>query len=310
MPERFNQIAFAFEILKHLAERPHKREQLSSHLSEYLAAQGHTVEDISQKLSRMISKLRDCGFEIRSAPNRPYELIHSNFPVILSSEQREALAMAAYFLSDMGFSQQASSVLQIANLDKPLRPNTVRVNFSPPADYSEERLNAIVATLQDRFRQRRRYTIRYRSSQGNENNWDLDRSELRLHNGVLYLFAHAPDFFVRHHPVEKNQIFRVDRILSIGAASEIPWGILEFPRISICYRMSGPLATYQPRRNHERVVDRAEDNSWVRIEAQEDYLFWFRQRILQYGASVKLLSPSWLVEQIAQELSRASDCYK
>lgn len=167
-----------------------------------------------------------------------------------------------------------------------------------------------MTTLQKRFRCRRRYTIRYHSSQGNENNWDLDRSELRLHNGVLYLFANAPDFFARHHPVEKNQIFRVDRIVSIGPASEIPWGILEFPRIAACYRMSGPLATYQPRRNHERVLDRAEDKSWVKIEAQEDYLFWFRQRILQYGSNVLLLSPFWLVAQIAKELNQASNLYQ
>jgi predicted DNA-binding transcriptional regulator YafY len=309
MGDKTNQIAFALEIIKLLAEKPYKREDLGSALSIFLEDQGKSIEDMDQKLSRTIKKLRDCGFDIRSAPNSPYELQHSNFPVLLAAEQREALAMAAYFLADMGFSAQASLILQIGNLAQPTQPSQVRVNFSPPVDYSEEHLETVVAKLQERFRQRRRYVIRYRSSSIQEQTWDLDRSELRLHNGVLYLFAHAPELSIRHHLTDRNRMLRVDRILSVGATSQTPWGILQFPSLQIRYRMSGSLSTYIPRRTHEQVIDRNLEAGFVEIAAQEDYVFGFRQRILQYGSNVRLLEPDWLVEQIAQELRKASQNY-
>ena len=309
----YSQEAFALDILRLLAEKPRKREELSLLMSDFLDQHGKSTEDILQKLTRTIRKLRDCGFEIHSAPNRPYELIESNFPVILSPEQREALALAAYFLSDMGFSAQASQILRIGKLSESDLPTGVKVNFSPPVDYSEDKLEETVQKLQARFRQRRRFTIRYRSSRGNEQNWDCDRSELRLHNGVLYLFAFIPDFsprFIEKRPnIEQNLAFRADRILSVRAASEIPWGLFNFPNLEIHYRMSGPLGTYQPRRNHERELNRDSYGTFVEIATQEDYLFWFRQRILQYGSNAQVLQPTWLAQQIAEELQKGYTKY-
>ena len=300
-----NQIAFALEILKLLAEKPLKKADLLIALSD----RGFAAEDLSQKITRTIVKLRDCGFKIRSAPNRPYELIDSDFPVILSEEQREALAMAAHFLSDMGFSTQASQIHRIGSLSETHLPTAVKVNFSPPVDYSEERVENVVQKLQERFRQRRRYTIRYRSASGNEQNWDCDRSELRLHNGILYLFAYTPDFSFRKHNVERNQAFRVDRILSIYPASQTPWGILHFPTISIKYRMSGSLGSYQPRRANERELLRNSQKNIVEIETQEDYLFWFQQRVLQYGENIQVLEPEWVAQKMKQRIQQAAINY-
>lgn len=309
----YNQLVFALEVLRLLAQKPYSREELASLLLDFLESKEKSVDDILQKLTRTIRKLRDCGFEIRSAPNRPYELIESNFPVILAPEQREALALAAYFLSDMGFSAQASQILRIGKLSEADLPTGVKVNFSPPVDYSEDQLEETVQKLQERFRQGCRYTIRYRSSRGNEQNWDCDRSELRLHNGVLYLFAFIPDFsprFITKRPnIEQNLAFRVDRILSVRAASEIPWGLFHFPHLEIQYRMSGPLGTYQPRRNHEQELNRDPDGTFVEIATQEDYLFWFRQRILQYGSNAQVLQPNWLAHQIAEELQKGYTKY-
>ncbi|MEM9119525.1 MAG: WYL domain-containing protein [Cyanobacteria bacterium P01_F01_bin.56] len=310
----YSQEAFALDILRLLAEKPRKREELSLLMSDFLDQHGKSTADILQKLTRTIRKLRDCGFEIHSAPNRPYELIESNFPVILSPEQREALALAAYFLSDMGFSAQASQIIRIGKLSEADLPTGVKVNFSPPVDYSEDKLEETVQKLQARFCQRRRYTIRYRSSRGNEQNWDCGRSELRLHNGVLYLLAFIPDFsprFIEKRPnIEQNLAFRVDRILSVRAASEIPWSLFNFPTLEIHYRMSGPLGTYQPRRERERELNRDPDGAFVEIATKEDYLFWFRQRILQYGSNVQVLQPSWLAQQIAQELQKGYTRYQ
>ena len=306
-------MSFALEILRLLAEKPLRREELALLLSDFLEQNEKSAEDILQKLTRMISKLRDCGFEIRSAPNRPYELVASSFPVILSSEQRQALAMAAYFLADMGFSAQASQIVRIGKLTQGDLPADVKVSFSPPVDYSEDKLEETVRKLQERFRQQSRYTIRYRSSRGNEQNWDCDRSELRLHNGVLYLFAFVPDFssrFIEKRPnVEQNLAFRVDRILSVRAASETPWSLFSFPDLEIHYRMSGPLGTYQPRRANEREIFRDPKGKFVEIATRENYLFWFRQRILQYGSNVQVLEPDWFSQQIAQELHQAHQNY-
>jgi predicted DNA-binding transcriptional regulator YafY len=307
---KYNQIAFALEILKLLSEKPYRRQELVEQLSEFLYLQSKQSNDIDipQKLTRMIAKLRDSGFEIQSAPNCPYVLATSNFPIILSADRREALVMAVYVLDSMGFSGQAGQITQIIGTS-PAPPSQLRFNFNPPIDYSEERIETLVATLQERIHQRRRYTIRYRSSQGNEKTWDLDRSELRFHNGVLYLFACAPDFNTRNHVVEKNNLFHIDRIIKIGAASETPWGILHFPTITLRYRMNGALANYQPRRDRERIIDRDPSN-WIEIETQEDYLFWFRQRLLQYGENIKLIEPDWYVYQIAKTLQQSACQYE
>jgi predicted DNA-binding transcriptional regulator YafY len=310
----YNQIAFALEILKLLSEKPYRRQELVEKLSEFLCLRGKVSDDIDipQKLTRMIAKLRESGFEIQGKPNLPYILRTSSFPVILSSEQREALVMAIYIFDSMGFSGQAGQITQLIGNASPAPPSQLHFNFNPPIDYSEERIETLVATLEQRILQRRRYTITYRSRQGNEKPWDLDRSELRFHNGVLYLFAHAPDSATYNHIVEKNQLFHINRIVKIGAASEIPWGILHFPTITLRYQMSGALVNYQPRRTQERIVDRDPGipSNWIEIETQEDYLFWFRQRILQYGENVKLLKPDWYVRQIAQSIFKSAKQYE
>ncbi len=198
MSSQYNQIAFALEILKLLAEQPRKRQDLADILSEFLEQHGKPPGDVLQKLTRTISQLRDCSFNIKSAPHHPYELMDSNFPLILSPEQRQALAMAAYFLDSMGFSVQASQIIRIGKLTQAEQPDDVKVDFSPPVDYTQNNLNLIIHQLQERFKQQCRYTIRYRNAYGNEQTWDLDRSELRLHDGTLYLFAFAPDAPSRH----------------------------------------------------------------------------------------------------------------
>ena len=301
----YGQVAFALDVLSLLSQKPRSRQDLVETLSASLDDAGYAVEDLPQKLTRMVSKLRDCGFDIHSAPNRPYELVSSSFPVILTPSQRQALAMAAYFLSDMGFSAEAADLANIANLDSTDLPKTVRVSFSPPADYSEDHLNETVQKLQERFHQRRRYSILYRSRDEKEQNWDCDRSELRLHNGVLYLFAHTPDKKVTHHPAEKNMMFRLDRIISIRPASQTPWGIMEFPKLTAHYRMMGALSNYKPRRGNEREVDRDPSGKFVEIATEEDYLFGFRQRILQYGESAQVIQPKWFAQQLKRSLHAA-----
>ncbi|MBE9111602.1 WYL domain-containing protein [Nodosilinea sp. LEGE 07298] len=283
-------------------------------MADFLDEHGQSSNDIDQKVSRTIRKLRDCGFKINSAPNRPYELVESTFPVLFSPKQRESLALAAYVLSDMGFSAQASDLLNLGKLSTPVEPSQVKVAFSPPVDYSETRLEETVKQLQDRFQQECRYVIKYRSSAGNARNWDCDRSELRFHNGLLYLFAHVPDFSPRYSDkrpsIEQNQIFRVDRILKIYPASTTHWSRLYFPTEKISYRMSGPLAYYQPRRANEVELYRDPDNQFVDIETTEDHWFWFRQRILQYGRNVRILEPQWMADHIQEEYEQALKTYE
>jgi predicted DNA-binding transcriptional regulator YafY len=62
--------------------------------------------------------------------------------------------------------------------------------------------------------------------------------------------------------------------------------------------MMGDLANYQLRRQGEYVLYRDVDNKYVNISASEDCLFWFRQRILQYGENAQVLEPNWLAEKI------------
>lgn len=313
MPPRtdgsYNQIAFALEILKLLAEKPRQREELGNIVSDFMGQHGKSSDDILQKVSRMIRKLKDCGFEIKSAPHHPYELVDSSFPVILSTEQRQALAMAAYFLDGMGFSAQASQIIRIGKLTQADLPSDVKVDFSPPVDYCENQLEVVIRQLQERFRQQCRYTIRYQDAQGVERTYDLDRSELRLHDGTLYLFALVPDAPYRHFETrpnpDQNYTFRVDRITRVNPAANIPWGFFHFPTFKIRYRLSGSLANYQPRRDHESIVYRDIHEKFVDIVIEEDCPFWFRQRILRYGASARIIEPEWLARELEDVLKKA-----
>jgi predicted DNA-binding transcriptional regulator YafY len=312
MPSKdYNQIAFALEILRLLAEKPRRRKDLEDLLSIFLEQHGKSADktDIKQKITRTIRKLRDCGIEIKSGTHSPYELVNSNFPVLLSTEQREALAIAAYFLADMGFSAQASQIQRIGNLTESDIPSFVKVDFSPPVDYSDRNLDAIVRQLQERFEQQCRYTIRYQSKPGTEGQIkDIDRSELRLHDGLLYLFAFIPDWrswrFDYWHNIDQNHIFRLDKIVSVGAASDTRWVSCDFPKLKVRYRTSGQLANYKPRRKDEVIVYNDPEGKFREIEATIDYWFWFRQRILKYGENAQILSPQPLADEIKKEYKK------
>lgn len=303
-----NLLGFALEILKLLAQKPQKKAELIIALGD----RGFAAGDLSQKITRTITRLRDCGFDIKGAPNRPYELVDSRFPVILSTEQRQALAMAAELLADMGFAAQAGHISRIGNFSNTNLSN-LAADFYPPANYSEENLDEILQELQQRLQQKRRFVVWYRNSRGDERNWDVDKSELRLHNGSLYLFAFVPDWYSWNIPtrpnVEQNSAFRVDRIIRIGAASQTPWTYTKFPTIDITYRLTGALATYKPRRPHEQIVSSPENTEYVDILTKEDYIFWFQQRILQYGASATVLSPPWIAQQVKNAHQQAYENY-
>ncbi|BAT54674.1 hypothetical protein NOS3756_36460 [Nostoc sp. NIES-3756] len=302
-----NQLGFSLEILKLLAQKLHKKAELSIALGD----RGFESGDLSQKIVRTIGKLRDCGFEINSAPNRPYELVESAFPVILSAEQRQALAMAADLLADMGFSAQASQIYRIGNFSN--ITSNLAADFHPPADYSEDNLDEILRQIQQRLQQKRRFVIWYRNAKGDERHWDLDKSELRLHNGTLYLFALVPDWYSWNIPtkpnVEQNSAFRVDRITRIGAASHTPWTYTKFPTIDITYRLTGALATYKPRRPHEQIISSSDNTDYIDIVTEEDCLFWFHQRVLQYGASATVLNPPWIAQKVKDTLKKAYENY-
>ncbi|MDZ8025632.1 MAG: hypothetical protein RMX97_13220 [Nostoc sp. DedQUE11] len=62
-----------------------------------------------------------------------------------------------------------------------------------------------------------RCVLAYQSKPGTEGRiWDIDRSELRLHDGLLYLFAFIPDWrswrFDYWHNIDQNHLFRLDKI--------------------------------------------------------------------------------------------------
>lgn len=306
---KYNQIAFALQIIKLLAEKPRKRTELADEMAQFLAMYGKEDGDTLQKVTRTIAKLKNCGFQIESAPSKPYKLLESSFPVLISPQQKQALCTAAYILSDMGLSAEAGQIARIGNIDDMEQIPNLKVDFSPPVDYAETKIQKIVTQLQDRIDKGCRYSIKYRSSKGKENNWDIDRSELRLHNGVLYLFAYLPNWNYRNHWVEKNQPLRVDRILRVFPSSESQWIATVFATLPITYRLSQGMSNYKPRRDRERTSDKDPNGKWIEIKTEEDCLFWFRQRIMQYGSNAKILNPAWFVEDIAEEFQKAHQAY-
>jgi predicted DNA-binding transcriptional regulator YafY len=163
-------------------------------------------------------------------------------------------------------------------------------------------LRALMAAIQERLKQQRRFTLHYQSAQGNEKEWELDRAELRLHQGILYLFAYVPQapfkYSAQAFNIEQNRLFRLDRILNLGAVSPIRWTFSSFPELTIRYRLTGALAHYQPRRRRETVIERNLGENYVELASPEDCLFWFRQRMLQYGSLAQVISPAWVVEKV------------
>ena len=294
-------------LLACLARGPVRRQDLATELGHYLESIGQLSSDPTQKLDRALRKLRSCGFEIDSAPHRPYQLRASNFPVLLTPSQRQAIAKANHLFQQMGFSAEAAELaplLAAADLEQAADLST---DFSPPADYSDPRLSEILSDLRDRLNQQRRFTIRYRGSQGSEAIYDLDRSELRLHDGILYLFAWVPDLPPWQQsrplePVDRNRLFRLDRIQQVNRAADVAWLASDFPTLTVRYQLLGPLAGYQPRRPRERVIARYPEQGTVTLESQEDYPFWFQQRLMRYREHAILLEPAWLVAEIVQSL--------
>ncbi|MEB3827393.1 helix-turn-helix transcriptional regulator [Phormidium sp. CCY1219] len=312
MSVRYSPIGLALYMLKLLAQQQRKRAELVDLVAEYLEGSDRNISDVQQKCDRTLRELRDCGFEIHCAPHRPYTLLESNFPLILSAAQREALQQGGQFLADMGFSAQAQLLVRLSEQSESQGAAKIRGDFFPPADYGSPHLRRILAELQDRCDGQRRFTIRYIDSQKRDRTWDLDRCEVRSHDGALYLFAFVPDSSTSSYPepVYKNRLFRIDRIQSVGPASAQTWMRSAFPTLTIRYRMTGPLATYEPRRSHERVITRNLPEGYVEIETVEDYPFWFRQRIFRYGSHARVLSPPHVVEEISNELQRAARNYQ
>jgi predicted DNA-binding transcriptional regulator YafY len=305
----YSQIEFALDILRLLSQQPRFLQETIELLSE--SPKYESVGDLKQKIVRTIAKLRKCGFDIQCAPHHPYTLVASSFPVILTPAQWDAIDMAVRVLSDMGFSTEAAHLGGIGDSQKKLIPSTIRTNFSPPNDYSEKDLDRTIQELRDRIQQKHRYAINYRDSQGKTKIWDCSLSELRLHDGTLYLFAHTPDEPAKHQePAEKNKMFRIDRILTVFPASKTPWGIFQFPTMKARYRAISALRNYEPRRSSELVEKRDPAGEFVEISTREDYIFGFRQRILHYGESVVVLEPKWFAKDIAESLQKASSNYE
>lgn len=314
MPSRYSSIALALYVLEKLSEKSWKREELIDLVAEFFETTDKKIEDVGQKLSRTIAELRDCGFAISCAPHRPYTLVESSFPIILSESQRQTLYLAAHFLSEMNFSNEAQQLVRLSKLSETDSPADIQVDFAPPTNYSSAQCRRLLEQIQDRCAQKYRFSLRYIDSQKQDLTMDLDRCELRLHDGTLYLFAFVPDLEKYHgnlrpELVYRNCLFRVDRIKSIGTSSKQTWVYSSFPTLTIRYRMTGPLANYQPRRGHEEVIERNLKQKYVEIETKEDYPFWFRQRILRYGANARVLDPPWIVEEIANILRKAASNY-
>jgi len=308
----YNQIKFALKILQELAEKPLSRKELEETLISFLEQEKQPCTDVSQRISRTIGKLRDCGIKIKSSTRSPYELVESNFPVILSHQQKEALCLASNLLSNMGFLQQAQQLATIIDFSKHLKLLNLKTDFYPPVDYSSGTIVNTIRELEKRIEQGCRYTIRYYSqSKKTEQMYDLDRSELRLHNGVVYLFAFVPDWKFYHFNkscnIDQNVLFHIKRITAVGPSSDTRW-FYNFPTLTIRYRMIGSLANYQPRRFNEKVINRLE-KKYVDIETTEDCLFWFKQRFLQYSYNALILEPDWLRQEIKNDLKKSYENY-
>lgn len=301
MSSKPDSLAFALDILKLLAEKSLKRAEIV----DLLLHKGYGGGDLQQRFDRTLRKLKRCGFTIKSAPNCPYELLDANFPMILSKKQKQSFYLASHLLLEMGFTGESETINRLSFLSEEDQPSEIRGEFYPPVDYSL--IAEKIKDLQARIEAKRRYTIFYHSSQGERKLWDLDCSELRLHHGVLYLCAFIPDAPHRFSRVEQNRLFRVDRILTVNASINTCWLYTNLPTQLIYYRMFNGLKSYKPRRKHEKIVRRTED--FIEIETEEDCLFWFQQRILQYGENVKVLNPDWLVDKIRNSLLLALQNY-
>lgn len=312
MAVKSNQIALVIEILRLLAQKERSRQELADLLSEFLDARAEPMGDTMQKLDRAMRKLRNCGFEISGGPNRLYKLEKTHFPVILTSEQKNALSLAASLLDNLEFSREAA---QIRSIDESLEyqeSGEIITNFNPPVNYSDRQITETLQRLKERIREQLRFTINYTSAQGKTNFWDLDRSELRLHDGIIYLFSYVPTLpYIdknQKDPVENNRMFRIDRIDKVNPASTVSW-FSQFPTLDIRYRLTGALGKHQPRRPQEQIIEQNRENNFVIIKTKEDCLFWFRQRIMKYGANAEILTPEWLRQKMGQEFKRAYDKY-
>ncbi|MHC5831361.1 MAG: WCX domain-containing protein, partial [Nostoc sp.] len=60
---------------------------------------------------------------------------------------------------------------------------------------------------------------------------------------------------------------------------------------------------------HETIISPEGTTDYVDILTQDDCIFWFHQRMLQYGSSAKVLDPPWVAKQVRDVLKKAHDNY-
>ena len=70
------------------------------------------------------------------------------------------------------------------------------------------------------------------------------------------------------------------------------------------------MSNYKPHRDRERTSDIDPNGKWVEIETEEDCLFWFRQRVMQYGSNAEILNPAWFADDISREFQKAHQIYR
>ncbi len=120
---------FDLRLLQLLCQRPYRRQELAAILQPEFP---HS-KDIYQQISRSIKRWRDRGCEIKSSNQTPYILRKTNLPLLLSEEQKQAIALGSKLLENLGFVAEGAHLGEILlHSSEPVAIPCFSSNFDPP----------------------------------------------------------------------------------------------------------------------------------------------------------------------------------
>ncbi len=288
-------------VLKTLMEKSCTKKELQELLLNNKITKNSVSEDT---ILVVINTLKAAGCKI-SKPNKSnnykYELIYHPFDLNLSEEELYALNLLRDRISEELSLQQ---IIKINNLydklialtNNEVMAETVK-NTKPLGNINEKVLNE----LSNSSIIGKRVQIQYKSSTDN-NIEQLDIIPYRpvYENKRIYLWCYIFKY-------QTNTLLNFSRILKINSIN-----ISEKYDINneyeVIYTIKDSACIDFELKDYEEITEK-KDN-YIKIKAHVSNEFWFIQRILQFGADFKIVSPNFFKQKLINKIKLMQKRYE
>ncbi len=263
------------------------------------------------RISKDVRSLEDLGISVSRAGHR-YVVADNEFPVMVSSDEAEALLLAHQVLLKSGLPEEQQLLSVIHRIPEAIRAavgaseaGVGEIDF-PPASVDTHPFVEQMAGLRKAIRSGRMFRITYesqRARRGREGSRvrRIDRAEL-IFVGTVYLNA----WEVLPDGSYQPRVFRLDRIMTVEPLAT-PVSKVYPPMFEYVYRLSATMAGMVSRPPGAVVTPLDDGRVEVRARAKTDLLA--QMHVLRYGADAEVLAPESLRLAVAEVFQRGAGLY-